>query len=144
MVGKCRKIIWKSWQLPYGLFISILNNSGYDLKGVSLTCGFNHMKGQVEGLQVGFGNQAKRLKKGMQVGVVNYVENSSGIQIGLLNLSEGDGFIQIGLLNYTRNNWIPFLPLLNVNFSALFDRDDTEEEATTSDLEQEGTISDIK
>ncbi|MCC5814169.1 MAG: hypothetical protein JJT78_05380 [Leptospira sp.] len=123
-----------------GLFISTLYNSGYNLKGLSIAFGFNEIKGQVEGLQVGFGNQAKPLKKGMQIGVGNYAENSSGIQIGILNLSEGDGFIQIGLLNYAKNNWIPFLPLINVNFSTLFgDIKDGEGVDPSSDLQQEGS-----
>jgi hypothetical protein len=123
-----------------GLFISTLYNSGYNLKGLSIAFEFNEIKGQVEGLQVGFGNQAKPLKKGMQIGVGNYTENSSGIQIGIINLSEGDGFIQIGLLNYARNNWIPFLPLINVNFSAMFgDVSDGERELPASDLEHEAT-----
>ena len=69
-----------------GLTLSLLGNYSESYKGAQLAWIANYAKGEVKGLQLAAFNYASRLH-GLQLGLINYAEASDkGVQIGLVNI----------------------------------------------------------
>jgi len=73
--------------------------------------------GYVNGFQVaGLANTATHIR-GCQVGTFwNGTDTGSGFQCSLVNTAEDFSGLQLGLVNINKNGWLPFFPVLNVNF----------------------------
>ncbi|MCF7790687.1 MAG: histidine decarboxylase, pyruvoyl type [Victivallales bacterium] len=99
----------------YGIDLSAFFSATTLVKGLQFTVVGTQAK-TIDGLQVSIANFAKENINGMQFGGVNYAENSRGFQLGLVNYSKKARGIQIGLVNIIENGWIPFIPILNLNF----------------------------
>ncbi len=81
------------------------NYSHGSLKGLQISGAVNYVKDQVSGLQIaGFMNYAYTLK-GVQIGVVNIInEDKGGVSIGLLNIVKGG----LKKLEFSTNDVTPF------------------------------------
>lgn len=53
--------------------------------------------------------------EGIQFSVVNIVKTIYGLQLGVVNVAE-DAAFQIGLINYIENSSVPLLPIINIRF----------------------------
>ena len=86
----------------YGFQVGLIANFADRAAGVQL--GFvNSVKGDVGGLQIGFANGSVRGKMtGVQLGMLNEVDDLCGVQIGLLNV--------------VHHGTIPFFPLINIGW----------------------------
>ncbi len=69
-----------------GLSLSLLANYSESYRGAQLAYIANYAKGSVEGLQLAAFNFAAKLH-GLQLGFINYAETSDkGVQVGLINI----------------------------------------------------------
>ncbi|GEM_PF-188405 len=73
-----------------------------DLAGVQFGAVYSHCSGEFNGLQTG---------------LVNYSDEMNGLQLGFVNITRymGSG-VQIGLVNVIQNSPVPFLPIVNAKF----------------------------
>ncbi len=72
-------------------------------------------EGKLSGFQLGPFNYAEHLE-GTQIGAVNYAERVEGVQIGVINMADQLEGLQIGVLNIWPNGTVPFLPILNADW----------------------------
>ncbi|MDD5208453.1 MAG: hypothetical protein PHV36_03640 [Elusimicrobiales bacterium] len=71
---------------------------------------------KASGIQWGALNMTKDMK-GAQVGFVNYAEKFSGLQFGLVNYAAAMGKgLQLGLVNVIRNSTLPVMVIANARF----------------------------
>lgn len=69
-----------------GLSLGLLGNYSDSYKGAQIAWIANYAKGEVRGLQWALFNYAKKLH-GLQLGFINYAETSpKGLQVGLVNI----------------------------------------------------------
>lgn len=95
---------------------SAIYNVTYDVKGVTSSI-VDYNKGRFVGAQLGFVNLANNMK-GLQWGFYNQAERMSGLQLGFVNyIKRIDCGLQIGLLNIIeQNGWLPFMVIANGRF----------------------------
>ncbi|OOQ58664.1 peptidase associated/transthyretin-like domain-containing protein [Mucilaginibacter pedocola] len=103
--------------------VALLHNSvKRNLRGVQLSL-YNHVRGEVEGIQVApigniankrvdgiqmaiLGNVASRKFEGIQLGgLFNYAGYLRGLQIGLINIADTSRGFSIGLINIVKNGY---------------------------------------
>ncbi|MBR4170250.1 MAG: hypothetical protein IKR48_01205 [Kiritimatiellae bacterium] len=68
-----------------------------------------------DGIQIGAFEYARQMS-GLQIGVYNGSENFEGLQIGLVNYARSCRGMQIGLVNVIPNSELPFFPIINCHF----------------------------
>ncbi|MEM7180483.1 MAG: hypothetical protein AAF518_06200 [Spirochaetota bacterium] len=93
---------------------SLLNMNSGDNHGVQIAA-INYSKGVVSYGQAGLYNHAA-ISSNFQFGAYNYSGGDTTFQLGLINYSAQKAKLQVGLINYAKENPIPFLPLVNVNY----------------------------
>ncbi len=96
-----------------GLQASLVSMAG-NLRGVQAALGLN-ISGDVTGFQAAGVNVVNGTFTGVQCGLYSQVEKCNGLQLGLVNISGGKG-MQFGLINYIEDAWIPVMPILNFSF----------------------------
>ena len=77
----------------------------------------NHNKGKFTGVQFGLVNLANNMK-GVEFGFYNQAERMSGLQLGFVNyIKRIDCGLQIGLVNIIeQNGWLPIMVIANGRF----------------------------
>ena len=93
-----------------------LYNVTYDVKGVTFSLVDNN-KGSFTGVQLSFVNLANDMK-GVQWAFYNQAERLTGLQLGFVNyIKRIDCGLQIGLVNIIEENgWLPIMVLVNGRF----------------------------
>ncbi|MFA4982176.1 MAG: hypothetical protein WC592_06905 [Candidatus Omnitrophota bacterium] len=87
-----------------GLRLSLFYTVNKNVSGLSLVwLGVNRATGDVNGVEIGFGNWVEGAAYGGQIGLVNHAgKRFVGLQYGFANVTEGDlSGIQWGLVNWT-------------------------------------------
>ena len=96
-----------------------LVNSTTSGTSVGLQWGFVNLNdGNFEGVQLGTVHWNKGKSTGFHFGLVNHAGTMSGVQLGLVNHAGSvDGGIQIGLVNVIeQGGMFPFFPIVNWSF----------------------------
>ena len=93
----------------------VANNCLEDFYGIQLAGIANKTDGNVYGGQLGLFNITNDMA-GTQIGIYNQSNNALGIQIGVINVTNDMRGIQLGVFNVIRNGFLPYLPIINVNF----------------------------
>jgi len=93
-----------------------LYNVTYDAQGVTFSL-VDHNKGTFTGVQLGFVNLADNMK-GLQWGFYNQAERLTGLQLGFVNYTKRiNQGLQIGLVNIIeQNGWLPVMVIVNGKF----------------------------
>ncbi len=84
-------------------------------QGLQAALALNVNSGDVTGFQAAGVNVVNGKFSGVQCGIYSQVEESNGLQLGLVNVSRKKG-LQFGMLNYIEDAWIPVFPILNFSF----------------------------
>lgn len=69
----------------------------------------------VSGVQACILTAVSQNVKGMQFSIVNYGTDVNGLQLGVVNIAKKRG-LQIGICNYVEDGAIPFMPFVNWKF----------------------------
>ena len=94
-----------------GADIALLFCKTEDVTGAQIS--FVNLGSKIKGAQVSLVNLSKDVK-GAQVGLFNRTEDANGAQIGLVNYSKhAKSGIQLGLINVMENGFLPVFPFFN-------------------------------
>ena len=100
-----------------GLQLALYDEVMGDLAGWQIGAFAADVDGRARGLQTSAIFNHAGDGAGVQLtGIMNRAERMRGLQIGLINRAEELRGVQIGLININRDGWIPFLPILNLQF----------------------------
>jgi len=69
----------------------------------------------VNGIQCSILVDLSKKITGLQASIVNYCEDVKGMQFGVFNMAKNRAF-QLGVINYIENSSIPIMPVINVRF----------------------------
>lgn len=95
-----------------GFGLGFVNGCTGDSSGLSLGLLVNYADAYY-GAQIGCANIAKEAMSGLQLGFGNFAKRLSGVQLGLLNYAESSGqALQVGVVNVLPENaaWFANLP----------------------------------
>lgn len=127
-------------------------NVSQEVRGIQLAVGVSNNSGTLYGLQTGLVTLNRR-NRGLQLGGWNHTTEdalaqvglvnttgvgTTGLQIGAVNVSQGKSRVQIGLVNYAARNFLPIMPLVNLDFGASVPSDTDKEMAKAAGTESSG------
>ena len=95
----------------YGLRLSLLY--GVQKKIYGLDLGMFSDVYQLNGVQLGLGNQVFEEMNGLQFGFANSNDKGHGLQVGVLNRTHGMEGLQLGILNWNDRGFLPVFPFFN-------------------------------
>jgi hypothetical protein len=98
----------------YGIQIGAFVARSEDVMGLQIAA-VNLTKSWSTG-QLGVVNYAGNHLRGVQVGVVNTVDESEGVQIGVFNYANTLHGLQLGVFNVAANDGLPFMVVANAGF----------------------------
>lgn len=100
-----------------GLDLSVLGLSDMDnFTGLELGWfGANRIKNEFKGLSLGIFNWHEGYDTGVNLGIVNYVNDVKGLNLAALNYSTGDSLVNLAAVNYVEYESLVNLGFINVS-----------------------------